>query len=83
MVESWRNSAGEICERKNKVTVEVVGRDSAYVAENAKLGSWVTLEGYFRSEQFKGQELTKVRTFSITIWGAVPDEKRKERSAER
>ncbi len=68
MTESWRNDDGEQRERKNRITVEVVGRDSAYAAKG-KLGSWVTLEGYIRSEQFKGQDLIKVRTFSITIWG--------------
>jgi hypothetical protein len=79
MTESWRNAAGEHCERKNRVIVEVVGRDSAYVAQHGKLGCWVTLEGYFRSEQFKGQDLTKIRTFSIQIWGA-PDVQQPEES---
>jgi single-stranded DNA-binding protein len=70
MVESWHNGDGSLRERKNRIFVEVVGRDSADVAEKAKLGSWVTIEGYIRSEQFKGQELTKVRTLAITVWEA-------------
>lgn len=68
MIESWNNAAGERKERKNRVVVEVVGRDAAAVASQAKLGSWVSLEGYIRSEQFKGQELTKVRTLTIDVW---------------
>jgi single-stranded DNA-binding protein len=68
MVESWFNPEGELRERKNRVLVEVVGKDCERVAQQAKLGSWVTLEGYIRSEQFKGQELIKVRTLSVDIW---------------
>lgn len=69
MTESWRDDQGVLKERKNRVIVEAVGRHSAMVSKRAKLGSWVTLEGYIRSEQFKGQDLLKVRTLSITIWG--------------
>jgi len=69
MVESWLNPDGEARARKNRVLVEVVGRDAEKVAREARLGSWVTIEGYIRSEQFKGQDLTKVRTLSIDIWG--------------
>ncbi len=68
IVESWLNADGEYRERKNRVTVEVVGRDSAQVAREAKLGSWVYLEGYIRSENFKGQTLIKVRTLEIIVW---------------
>ena len=68
MVESWITGDGTLRERKNRIQIEVVGKDSAKVAKLAKLGSWVTLEGYIRSEQFKGQELIKVRTLAITIW---------------
>jgi single-stranded DNA-binding protein len=77
MIESWENAAGEYRERKNRITVEVVGKDSARVADEASLGSWVTLEGYFRSEQFKGQELTKVRTLSIDVWKGKRREQRR------
>lgn len=66
--ESWINGAGEAKERKNRITIEVVGRDSAHVSSVARVGSWVTIEGYIRSEQFKGQEIVKVRTLSITVW---------------
>jgi len=75
MVESWLNPDGESRARKNRVLVEVVGRDAEKVAREAKLGSWVTLEGYIRSEQFKGQDLTKVRTLSIDIWGDMHDKR--------
>lgn len=68
MVESWLNAEGEHRERKNRITIEVVGRDSARVAKEARVGSWVSLEGYIRSENFKGQSLTKVRTLDITVW---------------
>lgn len=70
MVESWLNGDGSHRERKNRIYIEVVGKDSAEIAAKAKIGSWVTLEGYIRSEQFKGQELTKVRTLAIEVWEA-------------
>lgn len=68
MMESWENAAGERRERKNTILVEIVGRDSARIAREAALGLWVTVEGYLRSEQFKGRDLKKVRTLSIQIW---------------
>jgi single-stranded DNA-binding protein len=70
MVESWTNDDGEQRDRKNRITVEVVGRDAGYVAATAKVGTWATIEGYLRSEQFKGQDLIKIRTFSIHLWEA-------------
>jgi len=68
MVESWLNTDGERRERKNRVTVEVVGKDSERVSKEAHLGSWICLEGYIRSENFRGQVLTKVRTLEVTVW---------------
>lgn len=76
MVESWENASGERRERKNRILVEVVGRDSARIAKEVQLGSWVTVEGYIRSEQFKGQEITKVRTLTIQVWEECKNEKR-------
>lgn len=73
MVESWFNPDGELRTRKNRILVEVVGKDSERVAHEARLGSWVTLEGYIRSEQFKGQDLIKVRTLSVDIWEGTHD----------
>lgn len=70
MVESWLNGDGTHRERRNRVNVEVVGKDSAEVAAKAKIGSWVTLEGYIRSEQFQGRDLTKVRTLAVNVWEA-------------
>jgi single-stranded DNA-binding protein len=68
MIESWKNAAGEHRERNNTISVEVVGKDSAKVAREAKLGSWATIEGYIRSEQAKGRDIKKVRTLTIQIW---------------
>ncbi len=75
MVESWLNPEGESRARKNRILVEVVGRDAEMVAAEARLGSWVTLEGYIRSEQFKGQDLIKIRTLSIDRWGETHDQR--------
>jgi len=67
-VESWRSGDGSVRERKNRVQIEVVGRDAEKIFREIRLGSWVTLEGYVRSEQFKGQDLMKIRTLSIIPW---------------
>jgi single-stranded DNA-binding protein len=77
MVESWTNAAGEARERNNHFTVEVVGKDSAKVAKEAKIGSWATIEGYLRSEQSKGRDIKKVRTLTIHIWERDSDEYKK------
>lgn len=47
--------------------VDVVGKDAVRVAGEARLGSWVSLEGYIRSELLKGREFIKIRTFSIDV----------------
>lgn len=67
-VESWRNDDGLVRERKNVVAIEVLGRDAEHVAVTVRIGSWVTLEGYIRTEELKGQHAVKVRTLSITVW---------------
>ena len=68
MKEGWINGAGKHCERKNRITIEVVGRDAERISREVKMGSFVTLEGYMRSENLKGQVMTKVRTLSIDVW---------------
>lgn len=73
MVESWENASGATKERRNRILIEVVGRDAASVAETTRVGYWASIEGYIRSELFKGQELVKVRTFRITTWEAGSD----------
>lgn len=71
MVESWVDGdTGETKERHNRIMVEVLGRDAQRVAKEARLGAWVSLEGYLRSEVFKGENVIKVRTLSIKIWEA-------------
>lgn len=68
MIESWQAVDGETKTRKNRITVEVVGKDCNRVMAEAKLGSRATIEGYIRSELWKGQHIIKVRTLTIYIW---------------
>ena len=68
MVESWDDSSGQHKERKNVVTIEVAGRDAERIAAEAGFGSWVTLEGYLRSEYIRGECVIKVRTLRIDVW---------------
>lgn len=68
VVESWVNGQGEYRDRKNRITVDVVGRDAERIASSAKRGMWASIEGYYRSEIFKGQEVMKIRTLDIEVW---------------
>lgn len=68
MTESWVNDTGKTVERKNRIMIEVVGRDAEMAHREIKMGSFVTLEGFFRSDNAKGKVWTKVRTLSIDIW---------------
>jgi len=67
MEESW-TSKGKLCKRNNRITVEVLGRDARMVMDSARVGSWVTIEGYIRSEEYQGKTLTKIRTLNISVW---------------
>jgi single-stranded DNA-binding protein len=82
-VEGWYNDRGEWRERKNYALVEVLGRDAEWVGATVKPGSWVSLEGYLRSEQVKGQEVTKVRTLAIDVWGHNHAEKNSRGAPDR
>ena len=66
--ETWRTPSGEHKERRNKIVVEVVGKDARRIAETAQVGFWATIVGYIRSEQSKGQDRVKVRTLDIKVW---------------
>lgn len=68
MVESWQTPEGTSKSRKNRVPIEVVGKDCNRVMKEARMGSFATIEGYFRSEAVKGQYMYKVRTLTIDIW---------------
>lgn len=67
-VESWTDGSGETKERKNRIQVEIVGRDAEEAFEEIRLGTWVFIDGYIRSEVYKGQNLTKMRVFSYKAW---------------
>lgn len=73
-IESWTNGDGERRERANRIPIEVVGRESARIAAHARVGMWVTVEGYLRCEQYKGQDIFKVRTLSIDLWEETDDQ---------
>lgn len=72
LIESWKNGDGKDRDRINSPLVEVVGRDAVRIAHEARIGAWITLEGYIRTEEVKGQHVTKVRTLTITVWPEAP-----------
>jgi len=67
-VESWLNDEGQPREHRNFVTVEVVGRDAERISKTP-LNSYVTVEGYIRSDEIKGVHAVRVRTLTISVWG--------------
>lgn len=68
LLETWVDGDGNQGEHKNRVVVEVIGRDSAWVKREASRGCWATIEGYVRTGVFKGQDVVKVRTLNINLW---------------
>jgi hypothetical protein len=74
MKESWVNN-GKTVSRANRITVEVLGRDAQRIVDEGKVGMWVTIEGYIRSEEYQGRTIIKVRTLNIDVWELYGEEK--------
>lgn len=72
VVETWRDERGHQKERKNLVPVEVLGTRAEQLMREIRYGSWVTIEGYLRVDQIKGQSTLRVRTYSIEVWSDDP-----------
>ena len=68
VIESWDTPNGPKTHR-NDICVEVLGKEAESVYENLSPGSWVHVDGYLRSEQFRGQTVTRVRVFKISYEG--------------
>lgn len=54
-----------MCERKNVIPVEVLGRDAEGTYKNLSPGDRVFIDGYMRSSQFQGRDVITVRVFRI------------------
>ena len=65
VMEEWEGRDGERKSHRNDVTVEVLGRDAESIFDKLSPGDWVTVDGYLRSEQYKGRTSLTVRVFNI------------------
>lgn len=68
VVESWQDHSGNRKERRSSFQIEVVGRDAQRIFDSVRVGHWVTLDGYLRSEIVRGADVTKVRVYDIEAW---------------
>ena len=65
-IESWLNSKSQRREHRNLIRVEAMGLHCP-TAEKAQLGDWVSIWGYIRTDQRKGQHVTCVRVLEIHV----------------
>jgi len=75
-MESWESRNGDAREHRNEILVEVLGRDAQAVYDNLSPGDWVNVDGYMRSDQFKGRTAMSVRVYKITYEGRAIEDKR-------
>ncbi len=64
--EEWESPSGEKRNHRNDVPVEVLGREAEKVCEHLRPGDWVSVDGYLRSETFKGKPQLRIRVFNIS-----------------
>lgn len=62
--ETWLSRDGETKSHRNDILVEVLGRE-AESAGRLMPGEWISVDGYLRSEQFKGRTVISVRVYNI------------------
>jgi single-stranded DNA-binding protein len=65
VLETWESSQGEARFHKNDILIEVIGKEAEASNANLSPGQWVSIDGYLRTEQFKGQLQIKVRVYNI------------------
>lgn len=65
VLETWESRDGEARSHRNDVVVEVLGKDADEAYKRLAPGSQVYIDGYLRSEVFKGRQQIKVRVFNI------------------
>ncbi len=65
IVETWTSPSGESKHHRNDIPVEVLGKDAERVYRELKAGMTVDIDGYLRTEIFRGRLAITVRTFFI------------------
>lgn len=65
VLETWESKDGETRSHRNEIQVEVLGREAEVAYQTLAPGSWVSVDGYMRSEVFKGRQQIKIRVYNI------------------
>lgn len=69
VLETWGSPTGERKQHRNDIPVEVLGKEADAACEKLSPGDWVSVDGYLRSEQFKGKTQLRIRVFNISYEG--------------
>lgn len=66
IVEQWESRDGDQRNHRNEVVVEVLGRDAQAAFDNLNPGDWVSVDGYLRSDYYRGKSSLSVRVYNIS-----------------
>ena len=75
VLEKWDSPTGERKQHRNDIPIEVLGKEAEPAFVSLSPGDWVSVDGYLRSEQFKGRTQLRIRVFNISYEGS--DEQRR------
>ena len=64
-LETWSSPSGETKSHRSDIPVEVLGKDAEIIYENLRAGMIVDIDGYLRTEIYRGKPVITVRVFSI------------------
>ena len=67
--ESWESRGGELRYHRNDIPVEVLGKEAQRAYDTLRPNDRVAIDGYLRSEVFKGKDKITVRVFNISYEG--------------
>lgn len=74
VLERWDSPSGEQRCHRNDIAVEVLGKEAEKACDLLSPGDWVSVDGYLRSETFKGKPQLRIRVFNISYEGSVNHE---------
>ncbi|MHC4647370.1 MAG: single-stranded DNA-binding protein [Planctomycetota bacterium] len=77
-METWASRNGESKSHRNDILVEVLGKEAQPAFDGLSPGDWVSVDGYLRSEQFKGRTVLSVRVYNISYGAEIDDKARKD-----
>lgn len=71
VLEEWSTASGERKAHRNDITIEVLGKEAERACELLSPGDRVSIDGYIRSETFKGRQQLRIRVFNISYERSV------------